>query len=62
MKRVQLRQAQSGLEKTQVQARLAAIRAGLRDELAASPLCDLAGYGEAVGTALIGLWRRACGR
>lgn len=41
---------------------LAAIRAGLRDELAASPLCDLAGYGEAVGAALIRLWRRALGR
>jgi predicted O-linked N-acetylglucosamine transferase (SPINDLY family) len=41
---------------------LAAIRRNLRDDLAASSLCDLESYGREVGTALIALWQRACAR
>jgi protein O-GlcNAc transferase len=40
---------------------LASLRAGLRGVVAASPLCDAPRFGEALGTALRGIWQDWCG-
>jgi protein O-GlcNAc transferase len=41
---------------------LAALRAGLRDQMAHSPLCDGPRFGENLGTLLRDVWRDWCGR
>jgi protein O-GlcNAc transferase len=43
-------------------ARLGALRAGLRERLLASPLCDEEGYTSRLASALRQLWREACAR
>jgi protein O-GlcNAc transferase len=40
---------------------LAALRAGLRDVVAASPLCDAPRFGDALGSALRRIWHDWCG-
>ena len=41
--------------------RLAALRAGMRDRLLNSPLCDGPGYGRRLGEAVRQMWRKRCG-
>ena len=43
-------------------ARLAVVRAGLRERLASSPLCDGAGFAGAMEAALRGVWQERCAR
>jgi tetratricopeptide (TPR) repeat protein len=43
-------------------AALAELRAGLRDRVAASPLCDAPRFGESLALALRQAWREACAR
>jgi predicted O-linked N-acetylglucosamine transferase (SPINDLY family) len=42
--------------------RLAAIRAGMRTKLAASVLCDVAGFTRKLEAAYRGMWKAWCGR
>jgi predicted O-linked N-acetylglucosamine transferase (SPINDLY family) len=47
-------------EKASDIAQLAALRAGLREQVRRSPLCDAPRFGRALGTALRGAWREWC--